>query len=522
MFKKAKRRTYGRRNADEPVTFLSGPDDQTLLKEYPDTLSFYKLPPTTEITLNEFELYAIDRLKILIEIGNLQSQGTKYTDLIKLMSERVKLLMPLHSTNTLEPELLLKERRKDHYSHFILRLAFCRNEELRRKFVNAETFLFKLRYSQLTKAEKQQFISKLDLVWGEVTDEEKESLKDKLIATHYNDIVMGFKQGTLGASSSYTQRSSYNEEDIWACIKNEKLSKLPWSDVPDLVSTRKVVLFKGYAYVPEFLQMNLLANEFSKFLEEQLLATLKLLPGLDEDERLVPILDNISKGYISSEFTGFAEGDIENDSEVHASNVKQFEKYFPACAHRLMDGLEEHHHLRYTGRQQFSLFLKGIGLGPNEALKFWQMMFTNGPGGITIEKFNKEYKYNIRHTYGLEGARISYKPWSCSLILSKPKPNKQEYHGCPYRDLQTDNLTALLKRMGMKDDGNLQKVIELSDSKEYQTACTKVFEVLNAENIQANMSKGMNVMEAQISHPNDYFNRALLYEKRLHGESQAD
>jgi DNA primase large subunit len=519
MFKKTKRRTYGRRNADEPETFLSGPADQTILKEYPDRISFYKLPPTTEITLDQFEEYAIDRLKILIEIGNLQNQGTNYVDLVKLMTERVKFLMPMHPLNTIEPEILLSERRKDHYSHYILRLAFCRNEELRRKFVNAETFLFKLRYTQMTKAEKQLFISKLDLVWGEVADSEKEGLKKELIATHWNDVVMGIKQGTLSASSSYIQRSSIDENEVWHCLRNEKLSKLPWENVPDLVANRKVVIRKGYAYVPEFLQMNLLANEFSKFIEDQLIATLKLLPGLDEDERLVPILDNISKGYVSSEFQGFEEGAAENDSDINANNVKQYEKFFPACAHRLMSGLEENHHLKYAGRQQFTLFIKGIGLGPNEALKFWQRMFTNGPGAMTIEKFNKEYKYNIRHSYGLEGARINYKPWNCSQIMSKPKPNKQEYHGCPYRDLQTESLVSLLKRMGMKDDANLQKVVELSDGREYQAACTKVFEVVNGQNIQANMSKGLTVVEAPISHPNDYFGRALLYEKRLKEQS---
>ncbi|KAG0689826.1 hypothetical protein C6P40_004395 [Pichia californica] len=515
MFKKVKRRTQSRRNFDGPSTYLAGPANETILKEYPDRISFYKLPPLTEVTLDQFETYAIDRLKILIEISNLQNQGTNYSDLVKLMTERIKMLIPMHPLNTVEPEILLEERRKDHYSHFILRLAFCRNEELRKKFVSAETFLFKLRYAQLSKAEKQQFMDGLNVPWEEVSESEKESLKKELIVTHFNDVSIGIRQGTLGNTSTYIARKIADENDIWDILKDEKVSKLPWDNVPDLVASRKVVIKKGNAYVPEFLQMNLLANEYSKFLEEQLLITLRLLPGLDEDERLVPILDNLSKGYISSEFQSFQEGGDQAESDINATNVKQFEKFFPACARRLMDGLEENHHLRYAGRQQFTLFLKGIGLGPNESLKFWQMMFTSGSGAMSLEKFNKEYKYNFRHSYGLEGARINYKPWSCTMIMSKPKPNKQEHHGCPYRDLQSDNLTTLLKKMGMRDDGNLQKVLELSDSREYQAACTKVFEVLNSDNIQQNMSKGLSVMEVPITHPNDYFNRGVLYEKRL-------
>jgi DNA primase large subunit len=32
-------------------------------QEYPHRLSFYEIPPTTEITLEQFEQWAIDRLK---------------------------------------------------------------------------------------------------------------------------------------------------------------------------------------------------------------------------------------------------------------------------------------------------------------------------------------------------------------------------------------------------------------------------------------------------------------------------
>lgn len=514
---KYKSRVHDRRNNFDHIQPSTVNDD--LRTMYPDRISFYNVPPTQEITLDQFETFAIDRLKILIEINNLQSQGTNYGDLVKLMTERVKLLMPLHAPGTIEDELLLEERRKDHYSHYILRLAFCRTDELRRKFVNAETFLFKLRFLQLIKSERDSFISKLNINLNQVSDSEKESLKKKLVATHYLDVIYGIKQGTFGSAADTIQNRTPNEDEIWDMLKKEKLSKLNWEEVSDLVAQRKVLLHQGSAYVPEFLQLNLFANKFSSFLEQQLIITLRLLPGLDEDERLVPILDNLSRGYVSNQFQGFHESDG-SDSDVNALNVQQFEKYFPACARRLMEGLKEKHHLKYEGRQQFTLFLKGIGLGPTEALKFWQMMFTNGPGAMTVDNFNKNYKYNFRHSYGLEGARINYKPYSCSQILNKPKPSKFEYHGCPYRDLPDDQLSGLLRRMGLKDEGSIHKVMDMRESREYQTACTRVFELLNSDVINANVTKGHNIMESTITHPNDYFNRGVLYEKRLTGDSK--
>jgi DNA primase large subunit len=48
--------------------------------------------------------------------------------------------------------------------------------------------------------------------------------------------------------------------------------------------------------------------------------------------------------------------------------------------------------------------LKVLGLSVEEAIIFWRKSFS----GMTDDKFNKEYKYNIRHSYGLEGRRANY------------------------------------------------------------------------------------------------------------------
>ncbi|GMM31009.1 DNA primase subunit [Martiniozyma asiatica (nom. inval.)] len=508
MFKKSKRRTAVRRNFEDSTLLQS---DSYSIGAYPNRLSFYQQPPSEEITLDQFETYAIDRLKILIEVGNLSAQGLSYDDITKLMTERVKQLLPLHANNTIDPSIILEERKKDYYSHFILRLAFCRSEELRKKFISSETFLFKLRYSQLTKSEREEFVKQISLPWEEVNDLEKESVRDGLVTTHFSAVSKGIREGSFPNSSKFVRKALVNS-DIWEIIKDQKVGKLQWMYVPDLVSQRKVFIHKGFAYVPEFLQLNLIANEYQEHLESSLLMTTKYLIGMDEDDRLSPILENLSRGYINSEVSFSSAETSENG--INANNVNEFSKYFPACANRLMQGLEEKHHLRFLGRNQYQLFLKGIGLGPTEALKFWQMEFTSGPGAMTMEKFNKEYKYNLRHNYGLEGARINYKPWSCAQILSKPKPTTHEYHGCPYRDLHSDKLGVLLKRMGV-DGGDLQSVVTLADKGEWQVACSKVFDVVNADLIEANMNAGHQIQDTPITHPNEYFNRALVYERRI-------
>ena len=50
-----------------------------------------------------------------------------------------------------------------------------------------------------------------------------------------------------------------------------------------------------------------------------------------------------------------------------------------------------------------------LGLSIEEAIVFWNKSFH-----MTDEKFNKEYKYNIRHSYGLEGKRANYPAKRCA------------------------------------------------------------------------------------------------------------
>jgi DNA primase large subunit len=160
---------------------------------------------------------------------------------------------------------------------------------------------------------------------------------------------------------------------------------------------------------------------------------------LDEDTRLVPILNNLSQGFlagIASEWAS-ASGSGTGD-DIKAEMVDGLaRKHFPMCMRALHDNLQRDSHLKYFGRLQYGLFLKVcftdicckiylqtfasqvLGLSIEEAIIFWRKSFSNG---TTDDEFNKKYKYNIRHSYGLEGRRHNYpaKRYDVSILQNDP------------------------------------------------------------------------------------------------------
>ncbi|KAK6200963.1 eukaryotic and archaeal DNA primase, large subunit-domain-containing protein [Scheffersomyces amazonensis] len=500
MFRQVKRKTTGRRNFEESV---SGDIQQKLEGLYQHRLSFYDIPPLQEITLEDFETWSIDRLKLLIEIESCVARSKSLKDIEASIRPLLLKYLPMNSSG----DACLRERMKDHYSHFILRLVFCRSEDLRKKFIKNEGILFRIRYNLLQPKEQQEFIeSNSDkLVWKFITNEEKLDKFDQL----YNASGLLIKNTLMNDNPGI----EFTNEQIKTHIKTkENFIKLPFEKVANLVSSRSIYLYQGYAYIPSSLQLNLIATEFQDSLNTMLLRTFQTLPRLEEDDRILPLLNNLSSNFSNIQYDNFNNIDPSLVSDINHQSIQTptIIQHYPLCSKILQQNLSLNSHLKYAGRQQLGLFLKGIGLNVDEALKFWSIQFTKK---ISMEKFNKDYKYNIRHNYGLEGARINYKPWDCATILSKPKPGKGEFHGCPYRDLSVDNLITNLNELGIEDQHQINEIIDDVGKRDYTIACTRVFEITHAKQLNQQQQKVAEGMH--INHPNLYFDRSRQLERSL-------
>ena len=175
--------------------------------------------------------------------------------------------------------------------------------------------------------------------------------------------------------------------------------------------------------------------------------------------------------------------------------------------------LRKNSHLKHFGRLQYTLFLKGIGLTLEDCLIFWRQAFKL----ITDDTFNKEYRYNVRHSYGDVGGDSTrrgkgYSPFSCQRILTEHPPGSGESHGCPYRHFSIDNLVTLLQTIGVSDRDVLRVVKEDVEKKRFHIACNRVFDWAHKADIARVKEEGSwNASDLDtIVHPNTYFKRSFL------------
>ena len=75
--------------------------------------------------MEEFEICALDRLRILAEIESSFARNRPWDELKTVTLKQCDKYLPLNS-GTARLVDLQAQRRKDHIGHFVLRLAFCR------------------------------------------------------------------------------------------------------------------------------------------------------------------------------------------------------------------------------------------------------------------------------------------------------------------------------------------------------------------------------------------------------------
>ena len=430
-------------------------------EKYSTRLSMYAVPPQGNITTTEFYTTALDRLTVLKAVYN---AGIKYKkgseQYMKSVMSQMKEHMPLRPNVLEESDNNLKskfeERRKDHISHFLLRLAYCRTEEARRWFCECEKELFRLRLEEHTE-EIGHFLVSNNLQFEEVTpDAQRETL--------------------------IRDASNIHRE------KKLVVYRVPFVQALELVRSRRVYLEGGMAFVPHTQLITILTGMFRTLLSKAMIKCARSLPAVSDDERIMSILNELTTAYSGDDFSN-----TKVEGQVTIAQLPALSKVsLPPCMRHLYETLTEQHHIKHGGRLQLCLFLKGLGLSLEEVRTYFRQEFCKK---MDSEAYGKSgHDYMVRHLFGKEGKRNDKVPYSCMKIIMGAGPSSGDCHGCPFKHMDNSNLEKRLDSWKIPKV-QIREILALVAGQHFQIACSKYFEVTHKV---GDAGFGLN-------HPNQYF-----------------
>lgn len=279
---------------------------------------------------------------------------------------------------------------------------------------------------------------------------------------------------------------------------NNTIYYVPFEHALTLIPTQKYFIYKGNVYIPEDDIINLLQTIFIEKIQKNLNKISLHYETLMSDSRISNIVKNFEREREREAYKKEANVDV-IAYEHQLKNINDVDlfanKTFPLCMLMIQRHLNEKNHLMHFGRLQYTLFLKGAGLPLDEALKFFKKKFEKKTPG---DKFEKQYAYNIRHSYGREGKRSDYAPYSCTKLIDLAMPSGEECHGCPFKTYSEDKLKNILFTCGLKEL-DILKILEKKKNNEFPLSCVRFFEAKFPGEAYEKVG----------THPNHYFLSAM-------------
>ncbi|KAF7493474.1 DNA primase large subunit [Sarcoptes scabiei] len=461
--------------------------------QYPYWINFYTRPPIYTALMQEIEDVCSERMRILQIVDNIlkstdNCNHRRLGDIYETIISQIQSLKAKSSgveknfyvagrcTSDLNTSKQCYEARKrDHISHFLLRIYYCQNEELRRWFISREGELFRIRFI-------------------DSSDSNLSSLEDCLAYYGYKfEIVSSDDPDYVHNLIYWAKYGKHNSSSI--------AFKLRFEDALDLVRNRKVYLNDGYAYIASQEMISVICNQFKSNLSRELNRMRADFYSFAEP-RLILQLESLHQTY----FANFSKNRKNDDSDTNKEmfdieNIDQIaNEFFPPCMRSIHETLRREHHLKHYGRLYYGLYLKSIGLRLDDALDFFRSEFSiKNP-----ERFQKEYAYTIRYIYGKEGKRVQLSAYSCQKIISENAPGPNDTHGCPFRHYDVKNLKSMLVRYGINNEADIEEIISRLTSTSIKAsaaseACTRYFSLKYNRQLPETYN---------IHHPNQFYTDA--------------
>mmetsp|Transcript_64407 Transcript_64407/g.153637 ORF Transcript_64407/g.153637 Transcript_64407/m.153637 type:complete len:522 (+) Transcript_64407:56-1621(+) len=459
-------------------------------------LSFYTSPPQDEVSVAEFQDATLDRLKVLHTIDRVCGFEPGLAKVIEqknavgeaLNNARLVLRYPMNFN--VDSFLRAKEdyRRRDEISLFSLLIIFCKNRDMRQWFLKQEQRLFVFRFEALSPEAREVFLAESGV------DCKKFDQSTSDMKLHELQLV------TPGARIWRDGKPGPPEYD-------DHFYEMPFHQVsPHLISSRRVVLQRGKAYFPSSALRDILVARLKENLSTSLDTAFQNLEAALQDLRIGDFLravQHYGPQLLAAPKASSAEDVGEKLSTENFEEMMQ--RSFPPCMRRMVEmQREKRKHLKHAGRLQLRPFLKDIGFTYEESLSWWQqeLCLDTEIDGVSFEK---NYKYDVDHTYGKKGHFQGQNSFGCAKIINFPDLSAGQCHGCIFRHLDMPSLRQQLHAWRLPE-ASMNEIEQLiTRGKHYQLACVEYFKATHPT------SDGDGVGNT----PKDYFRESCRYHKKL-------
>lgn len=310
-----------------------------------------------------------------------------YSDFKTQLYKRLKILKNIESKHTIYNSTIIENERDDIISHFCMRLISAQTLWSSEWFTKYEGILYYKKLADCRDTEIRYYFT--DELLKKVTNliVKKENEQDVIYITQF---------------SKYKPNENNNIN-----FKDCKIN-IHFTLVHDVLHDNLPI--RGYLVAEIEVIRSFITNLYIKMLEEkmnELYQRMKLTP----EDRLMKIHNEI---FLTKQ------EDISRCESLFA-----LEYYFPPCMKGLIHKFKKNGHLKHQDRLTLTRFFKECHFSVNETIEFMRNNFK-----VNETRFNKEYLYSIRHTYGLEGKRANYHSYTCKQIIEK---GNNETFGCPFR-----------------------------------------------------------------------------------------
>lgn len=174
--------------------------------------------------------------------------------------------------------------------------------------------------------------------------------------------------------------------------------------------------------------------------------------------------------------------------------------------------------MKHMARLVYWRFLKQAGMSVEDCMEAFRLEGNKTSDGA--KKYEKEFRYNIRHAYGKEGKRADYTGFGCMYIIQNNPPGCGECHGCPYKHRSAEEVTRVLRESGgISDTAVLRQILKLADQEKYQIACAKHLEGRHAN--RKDKLIDIEDIASGIVSPNQYFDKSIAISQGKIGKTES-